>query len=265
MSVRQIALWAAGGVFWAAFGCAGPQAEHRAERESRCCTPNKEHAPMVYNVKRVTTPIPIDANWDKPAWQNVAPLELTYYMGDKPEHMPTTQARVAYDDEAIYVIFRVEDRYVRAVATKHQDPVCRDSCVEFFFTPGPDVSKGYFNLEMNCGGIMLMHFQIVPREREASMTPEDFEQIEVAHSMPRQVEPEITAPTVWTVEYRLPLAILAPYFPDLVRPAPGVTWRANFYKCGDETSKPHWLTWSYVDRPQPDFHVPESFGTLRFE
>jgi len=265
MPMRKIVTWSAGVMLCAALGCTGPQADRCAGREGTCRASKKEHKPMVYEVKRTDDPIPIDADWDKPAWRNIAPLELTYYMGDKPEHMPRTQARLAYDNEAIYVIFRVEDRYVRAVAAKHQDTVCRDSCVEFFFTPGPDVSKGYFNLEMNCGGIMLMNYQIVPRQREASLTPEDFEQIEVAHSLPRQVEPEMTAPTVWTVEYRLPLALVAKYFPDTVMPAPGVTWRANFFKCGDETSKPHWLTWSYVDRPRPDFHVPECFGTLRFK
>ncbi|MBU2627030.1 MAG: diguanylate cyclase, partial [Proteobacteria bacterium] len=46
------------------------------------------------------------------------------------------------------VMFQVRDRYVRATAASHQAEVYKDSCVEFFFTPGPDVSKGYFNLEM---------------------------------------------------------------------------------------------------------------------
>jgi len=44
-----------------------------------------------------------------------------------------------------------------------------------------------------------------------------------------------------------------------------VTWRANFYKCADSTSHPHWLTWSPVDHPTPHFHLPAFFGTLEFE
>ena len=47
-------------------------------------------------------------------------------------------------------------------------------------------------------------------------------------------------------------------------PGPGVSWRANLYQCGDETSHPRWLTWSRVDLPSPDFHRPEFFGTLVF-
>ena len=53
------------------------------------------------------------------------------------------------------MIFRVEDRYVRAVSKNYHDSVCKDSCAEFFFTPGTDISAGYFNVEINCGGVML--------------------------------------------------------------------------------------------------------------
>jgi len=232
---------------------------------SKSCSMEKSKQPMSYTVKRAKGSITIDGNWNKSAWKDVEPLELTYYMGERPEHLPKTQAKLVYDDDAVYVIFRVEDQYIRAVAQKHQDMVCRDSCAEFFFTPGTDVAKGYYNLEMNCGGIMLMYFQVVPRQPRTKLTPEDFEQIQVAHSMPTQVDPEITEPTVWTVEYRIPNTLISKYANDPVLPAPGVTWRANFFKCGDQTSKPHWLTWSYVDRPKPDFHVPECFGTLTFE
>ncbi len=220
---------------------------------------------MTYRVKRLNAPLTIDANWNKPAWKNVPTVELTRYMGDKPDHFPKTCAKVMYDDQALYVIFRVEDRYVRAVAKKHDDQVCRDSCAEFFFVPGTDITKGYFNLEMNCGGTMLFHFQMVPRKDSIALAAEDLKRIQVAHTLPPRVETEIAQPTTWVVEYRLPLDILPKYRKDIAKPGPGVTWRANFFKCADNTSHPHWLTWSKVERPRPDFHVPEYFGTLQFE
>ena len=220
---------------------------------------------MHYRVGRLRGPITIDARWDKPAWRQVAALTLAHFMGDRPEHLPVTQAKLQYDEQNLYVIFRVRDRYVRAVARRHQDSVCRDSCVEFFFVPGGAIKTGYFNLEMNCGGTMLLHFQVIPRQGAKPLVPAELDRIEVAHSMPRIVEPEIEAPTVWTVEYRMPFDLVDAYYPHAVRPAPGASWRANFFKCADDTSHPHWLTWAKVDRPQPDFHVPECFGTLVFE
>jgi hypothetical protein len=135
--------------------------------------------------------------------------------------------------------------------------VCADSCVELFFIPGEDTATGYFNLEVNCGGAMLFNHQFARGDR---VSEADCARIELAHSLPRRVDPEIAEPITWTVEYRLPFAVLGPT--DV--PAPGVRWRANFYKCADGTSHPHWLTWAPVDRPAPDFHVPECFGTLEF-
>ena len=220
---------------------------------------------MRYQVTRVSEPIKIDANWDKPAWRAIPPLEVARHMGNKPEHIPAVQAKLAYDAENVYVIFRVKDRYVRAVAPQHQGMVCRDSCVEFFFAPGLDVTKGYFNLEMNCGGTMLLHFQTIPRKNMVPLTEAELASIEVAATQPRIVEPELADPTTWSVEYRLPTAILDRYLPDAAKPAPGVEWRANFFKCADSTSHPHWLTWNKVNRPRPDFHVPEDFGVIVFE
>jgi Carbohydrate-binding family 9 len=221
--------------------------------------------PMRYEVLRLQGPMTIDGNWDKPVWKEISPLELTNYMGKRPEHFPKTQAKLRYDDQAVYVIFRVEDQYVRAVAPHHDGVVCRDSCVEFFFAPGTDVSKGYFNLEMNCGGTMLFHFQVIPRKDSRPLKAEEIAAVQVAHSLPKIVNPEIKAPTVWTVEYRLPVSFLANYYPDAVLPAPGVTWKANFFKCADDTSHPHWLTWSLVEKPTPDFHIPKYFGEITFK
>ncbi|MCY3017686.1 MAG: carbohydrate-binding family 9-like protein [Planctomycetota bacterium] len=217
-----------------------------------------------YKVAKLREAPVIDAKWDKAPWKDVKPLDVAQFMGRKPEHLPLTQAKVAYDDEAVYVIFKVEDRYVRAVAESNQSSVCLDSCVEFFFAPGNDVTAGYFNLEMNCGGTMLLNFQKVPRKDARPLPEKALNEVKVAHSLPKIVEPEITEPTVWTVEYRLPLAILGEHCP-VTKPAPGVVWRANFYKCADKTSHPHWLTWSFIDRPRPDFHVPKDFGVLEFE
>jgi len=219
---------------------------------------------MYCKIAHLKEGVQIDANWDKSLWREIPAEKLRYYMGERPKHMPETEVKIAYDKEAIYVIFRVQDRYVRAVVTEYQGSVCRDSCVEFFFAPNSEISKGYFNLEMNCGGTALFAFQEAPREGIISIPESDYNQVKVAHSLPRVVDPEIETPVTWTVEYRIPLALLEKYSP-VTSPGPGVLWRANFYKCADGTSHPHWLTWARVDYPQPQFHLPEFFGTLEFE
>lgn len=222
--------------------------------------------PMTYKVARAQAAVAFDSSWDGEFWKSVEPLELKHFMGAKPEHFPQVQAKLAYDDRAVYAIFRVHDRYVRAVAQKHQDAVYKDSCVEFFFTPHTDIEQGYFNLEMNCGGTMLLHYQRTPRQNAVPLSETDLARIDVAHSLPKIVDPEITDATEWTVAYRLPVEMFSRYFPTgLQQPVSGATWRANFYKCADDTSHPHWLTWSPVTFERPDFHRPQSFGSLVFE
>lgn len=225
-----------------------------------------EEKPMTYHVVRAQAAIAFDCNWDGDFWKAVKPLRLQHFMGTKPEHFPVVQAKLTYDDQAVYVIFHVNDRFVRAIAQQHQDAVYRDSCVEFFFTPHPDIEQGYFNLEMNCGGTMLLHFQRVPRQGPVLLSEADLAQIKVEHSLPKIVDPETTDPTQWTVAYRLPIDLFKKYFPvQAQQPSAGVTWRANFYKCADDTSHPHWLTWSPVVFERPDFHRPQSFGVLEFQ
>ena len=161
-------------------------------------------------------------------------------------------------------MFRVENRNIRAVAAEHDCPVWRDSCVEFFFTPGPDIDRGYFNLEMNYSNTMLLHFQKTSYEEVVHLPVEELNTIQTAHSLPRIVEPEIEQPVTWTVEYRLPLAILDRYC-QADRPSPGTVWQAHFYKCSDRMSHPQWLSWSPIHVQPPDFHRPVDFGILEFK
>jgi hypothetical protein len=217
-----------------------------------------------YSIRKAALPFKLDGCWDKRFWEGADTLILANFMGERPVHFPKIQARLLYDETCLYIIFHVEDRYIRAMSKKFGDAVCCDSCAEFFFTPGIDIEFGYFNIEMNCSGVMLMNHQRRRDENCRCVSLEDAGKIQIFHSLPKTIEPEITEPTTWTLEYRLPIEILRSYT-VVERPDSGVVWRANFYKCGDETSHPHWLTWAPIDLPKPDFHQPSFFGTLEFE
>lgn len=222
---------------------------------------------MSYTIRRVDRLDPAAAHWDTPQWRRADTLAVTHFPWEDSGHHPYTQARLLYDAESVAVHFCVEDRYVRAVAEKFQDGVCTDSCVEFFVSPRPD-SQAYFNFEVNCGGTMLLHRCPAPAERDAGRGTEDVsdadgETIEIAHSQPKRVEREITEPTTWTVEYRVPFDLFTKYL-DAPAPQAGTVWKANFYKCGDRTSHPHWGSWYPVDTPRPNFHQPDFFQPIVF-
>lgn len=218
----------------------------------------------IYQIPKLTRTLTIDAHWRKMPWSEVPALQVDQSLEEKPIHFPQVEAKLAYDNAALYVIFHVEDQFVRAKSKNYQDEVFWDSCVEFFFTPGMDSSHGYFNLEVNCGGTALFHHQKGRRIEDSPVSQGDFERVQIAHTLPQIVDPEINEPVNWVVEYRLPYDILIAYTQVEV-PTPGTKWRANFYKCADGSSHPHWLSWSSINTPKPDFHRPEYFGQLVFK
>lgn len=216
-----------------------------------------------YRVGRMKDNPTIDADWNKGAWKGVTPVTLEYYMGKEPAHQPKAQAKAAYDDHFLYLIWKVEDQYVLAKRTKNQQDIWRDSCVEFFFAPAGDPQeRGYFNLETNCAGVKLLEFHL--GDKVERLTAEEVAGIVTASSLKGPIDPELTKPTTWTLEYKIPLSLLEKQA-KLNRPKSGVTWRANFQKCADDTSHPHWLTWSPITHAEPSFHRPKYFGILTFE
>ena len=223
-----------------------------------------EDPPARYQAVRLKKSIPIDGNWDKDAWKESDILRVERPMGDIPKFTPKVEARMAYDSDNAYVIFRVQDRYVRSVVQEYNGNVSGDSCVEFFFAPDPTKPLCYFNLEINAGGTPLIFYITKPMSGLTRLLPEEISQIEIAHSMPRIVYPELEEPATWTIECRIPFSILEKYS-AVARPAPGVQWKANFYKTGSRTSSPNYLTWSPVEFERPNFHLPQFFGDIQFK
>ena len=136
--------------------------------------------------------------------------------------------------------------------------------MEFFFSPDSSYPLRYFNLEINAGGTPLIFYISKPWNDFRKLENDDINKIEIAHSLPKKVDPEITEPVTWIIEFRVPIDMLKKYS-NVTTPGPGVTWKGNFYKTGSKTSNPNYMTWSFVDNPTPNFHLPQFFGTLKFQ
>ncbi len=221
-------------------------------------------AQKFYKVVRSEGKMIINAEWDKPEWKKVEALELNEYMGPDPQYDYKVMARLMYNDDFIYVIFKLEDKWVRCVTDSINGPVWEDSCVEFFFAPDTAHPMKYFNLEINCAGTPLMHYNVIAGKEYVNIDPEDIYKIDIAPSMPGLVNPEMIGPVTWYLEYRIPIKILRKYS-NVTGPEPGDQWRANFYKIAHKSSHPHYITWSPINRKTPDFHLPEYFGVIEFE
>jgi hypothetical protein len=224
---------------------------------------------MDYTVTKRPAAPPAGAGWDGDYWTDVPVLQVNQFHERSSGHRPVVEAKLAHSSDAMHVFFRVQDRYVRAVAEKLNDMVCRDSCVELFILPpGCDA---YINFEINCGGTMLASFvedptrpdRHSPMKKFTPLTEQQGAQVKIEASMPKIVEPEIIEPTEWTVRYTIPVSLFEEFYGPLGE-LDGQTWRANLYKCGDQTSHPHWASWAPVGE-KLNFHKPECFAPLHFE
>lgn len=219
-----------------------------------------------YNLKKTLHIPEMQGLWDGGIWREVLPLAVNCFRPEGSDHRPQTLCKLLYDEQNIFGLFRVEDQYVRSVHANFQSDVWKDSCVEMFVQPKG--CPGYFNFEFNCGGALLASYVTDPHRVDGRLQgytplkPDDDRKIRRFTSQPSVVEPEIQTPLTWYLEFAIPLGVLEKYS-GLLGKVKGLTWRANFYKCGNETSHPHWASWSPLSAR--NFHDPASFGNLIFE
>ncbi len=194
-------------------------------------------------------------NYFSGVWTEIEPAIIDNYKWLDNGYSPRVETRLFHDGENIYVRFQVFETKVKAVYTKMHDPVCKDSCVEFFFRP--QVDPRYLNFETNAIGTLLLGLGEERNGRkEINVDPDIFD---IKASV---TDPEAFNGESWTLEYKIPFGFLRETYGSF-NISDGIM--ANIYKCGDECEVEHYGTWNEVLSDKPDFHRPESFGKMTFE
>ena len=183
-------------------------------------------------------------------WEAIACVEL-HHTGWLEEVPVRAWAQLCCDDHALLVRMEAEETHVRAVLSEPLDEVYQDSCLEFFLAPDPADDR-YINFEFNPLGNVYLGF--------GSTRPTRVRQIVGSKEELFHPEPFYTEKG-WGITYRIPFAFIRNYFPAFE--AKG-EMAGNFYKCGDMTQQPHYLSWMTMQTDTPDFHRRQDFGTLRF-
>lgn len=174
-------------------------------------------------------------------------------------YIPKVQFRIAHTESAILLQYKVKEASVRALAGEDNGPVWKDACVEFFSIPAGDGI--YYNIECNCAGFILIGAGSGRTEREHAPA-EILQQVQRWSSLGHKSFAERMGECSWEVALVIPYSA---FFKHHLTSLDGKEIRANFYKCGDELDKPHYLSWNPINLEKPNFHCPEFFGTLFFE
>ena len=185
-----------------------------------------------------------------------ANIDQVNWKKEFPKSLPVT-VRVAHDGEKIYLYYEVTGEQIRAVNTEDFGSVWEDSCVEFFMQR--DGEKVYRNFECNVLGALLAAWHetraVSERLTEFMSSIVRFSTIKHRYENEKQVSD-------WTMYLEIPKQAMGFSTTETLS---GQKIKANFYKCGDKTPEPHYLSWNPIDLPKPDFHVPQFFGLLEME
>lgn len=199
--------------------------------------------------------------FDKIKLLNEAGLHLSIDKVNWPNEFPKTlpvSVHIAHDNQKIYLYYQVEGEELRAVNTKDFMSVWEDSCVEFFMQRKGE--KTYRNFEFNVHGVLLAskhetRYSSEKFSEELMSSIKRFTTIRHIYKSNRQLSD-------WTLYVEIPKNAIGFSQDEKLSQQ---TIGANFYKCGDETNEPHFISWNPIDLPKPDFHVPQFFGELTFE
>jgi hypothetical protein len=172
-------------------------------------------------------------------------------------YKPDVNFTIAYGSDCIFIKYYVTEKTVRAVYSQPNQPVYKDSCVEFFVAFGDE--KEYYNFEFNCAGTCLVGFGENREDRK--LLPEPVIRMIRHHAQLKVVNNQGEGNIAWELTLMIPLEAF--YYHSL-ESVDGWQCRANFYKCGDDLPDPHFLTWNHIKSADPDFHLPEFFGKIKF-
>ncbi len=194
-------------------------------------------------------------------WDDIPVAYIDNFRWDENGYRPVTEVKLFYSESHFHILFKVYEQEPRVTYYNMNDPVYKDSCVEFFFNPTPGPDKRYLNFEMNAAGTLLLS---IGEDRNHRSRVNDLDPGIFKIKTFNGTTLEKAETSFWTLEYSIPFDFINKYFKEFY-PESGRRIAANFYKCGDDTKLPHFGCWNPINCPSPDFHRPEFFGMLLLE
>ncbi|HZI62315.1 MAG TPA: carbohydrate-binding family 9-like protein [Pyrinomonadaceae bacterium] len=193
--------------------------------------------------------------FDHAAWGNCEPVKIEHlWSGDPAPASRHAEARLCWSDEALHVRF---------VGEQHEPPIVADNPItdrktiglwdrdvcEIFLAPDPSQPERYFEFQgAPTGEWVDLGIVVTPTGRE---TDWDFSSGMTTAS---KLEDD-----------KLTVGIRIPWSKEIPKPAKGDVWRVNVFRCVGPEAPDRYLAWRPTRAPEPNYHVPEAFGMLRFE
>lgn len=198
---------------------------------------------MNYIIQQFDTP---------PDWSLIRPAVIDQFNWGG-TYRPKSEARLCLIRQEGFLLRTMsQESDPRAVYKMANDPVYKDSCLEFFVNFKPSESNtGYLNFECNANGALLCAYGNSNQNRKSICDL----------GLPAPAVKPFKGNGFWGYELLIPMKLIKELFGSS-NFEKGDIVKGNFFKCGDDTEFPHYGSWTVIQNPVPNFHLPEYFGTL---
>ena len=193
------------------------------------------------------------------AFEGIAPQKIACcnWAEDFP-YAPEVTFKMFHTGEKLYVRFDVSEECTAARVAEDNGKVWTDSCCEFFLSLD---GEAYYNIETTCIGRMLIGYR-AKGQTAIHAGEEVLSQVERITSIGTEPFEERVGENKWSLIIALPTSIMHQHD---IKSWDGLKLKVNLYKCGDDLSKPHYLSWQPIALPKPCFHCPEFFVPIELE
>ena len=234
--------------------------------------------------KRVSREIRLDAANAAREWQSAEPVRFSAdWQGKNADKALETEVRILWSPEMLHVRFACH--YLELFVFEDSDPNGRRDhlwdrdVAEAFLQPpdsmaGAEASRAALGMTGEDARHSRISYENVAKDFDAPYA--SYKEFEIAPNgmwidldiipgrrgnlksgLKRSVQID-EASKVWTAELAIPMKSLTAKF------HPKASWRVNFYRVEGRAEPRKYLAWQPTMAPQPNYHVPEKFGTLQF-
>jgi hypothetical protein len=201
----------------------------------------------------VATPLAAD-DFDNETWQRCEPVTIAHQWSGAPAPVERhAEARICWSDEALHVRFECNQHEPLVVSAEPQTDRKtlglwdRDVC-EIFVAPDAENPSRYFEFEAAPTAEWVdLGILLTPESRQTNW--EYRSNMKVAANVS---------------EKQVKIGIKIPWSASIPKPNPSDLWLVNLFRCVGPEAPNRYLAWRPTYALEPNFHVPEAFGPLRF-
>lgn len=182
------------------------------------------------------------------AWKSAAPVRFCRdWQGHHPDATRETQVRAIWSPDFLYLRFEAKYRSIFTFPDRdqRQDELWTRDVAEVFLQPAGQSGHFYREFEVSPNGDWLDLNIVAGKDANLHCSMKSRMAIHASEKL-------------WTADVALPMSCLIERFD------PKQTWRLNFFRVEGAGDSRFFSSWHPTNTAQPNFHVPEVFGVLRF-